>query len=88
MLGTFERKVGFAEGVAMSFDPDVLLPTAFAVTVQRGLGDVLVACRNEQLDRDFLKFRVDMFRVADGRIVWRFLLCDWKGVLDQLTAAT
>ena len=30
---------------------------------------------------------VDMYRVADGRIVWRFLLCDWKGVLDQLTAA-
>lgn len=30
---------------------------------------------------------VDMFRVAEGRIVWRFLLCDWKGVLDQLTAA-
>jgi predicted ester cyclase len=30
---------------------------------------------------------VDMFRVAGGRIVWRFLLCDWKGVLDQLTAA-
>jgi predicted ester cyclase len=30
---------------------------------------------------------VDMYRVAGGRIVWRFLLCDWKGVLDQLTAA-
>ncbi len=30
---------------------------------------------------------VDMFRVADGRIVWRFLICDWKGVLDQLTAS-
>jgi predicted ester cyclase len=30
---------------------------------------------------------VDMFRVADGRIVWRFLICDWKGVRDQLTAA-
>lgn len=30
---------------------------------------------------------VDMFRVADGRIVWRFLICDWKGVMDQLTAA-
>ena len=29
---------------------------------------------------------VDMYRVAGGRIVWRFLLCDWKGVLDQLTA--
>jgi len=28
---------------------------------------------------------VDMYRVAGGRIVWRFLLCDWKGVLDQLT---
>jgi len=30
---------------------------------------------------------VDMYRVAGGRIVWRFLLCDWKGVLDQLTEA-
>jgi predicted ester cyclase len=29
---------------------------------------------------------VDMYRVADGRIVWRFLMCDWKGVLDQLTS--
>ena len=29
---------------------------------------------------------IDMYRVADGRIVWRFLLCDWKGLLDQLTA--
>ena len=31
---------------------------------------------------------VDMYRVADGRIVWRFLICDWKGVVDQLTADT
>lgn len=29
---------------------------------------------------------VDMYRVRDGRIVWRFLLCDWHGVLAQLTA--
>jgi len=29
---------------------------------------------------------VDMFRVTDGRITWRFLLCDWKGVIEQLTA--
>jgi DNA-binding CsgD family transcriptional regulator len=57
MLGAFGRTVGFAEGVAMSFDPDVLLPTAFAATVERGLDDALVACRNEQLDQDFLKFR-------------------------------
>jgi predicted ester cyclase len=28
---------------------------------------------------------VDMFRVSDSRIVWRFLICDWKGVTDQLT---
>ena len=30
---------------------------------------------------------IDMYRVAEGRIVWRFLLCDWKGLLDKLTAA-
>jgi predicted ester cyclase len=29
---------------------------------------------------------VDMFRVKDGRTVWRFLMRDWKGVTDQLTA--
>lgn len=29
---------------------------------------------------------VDMFRVKEGRIVWRFLICDWKGVTGQLTA--
>ena len=57
MLTAFERSVGFAEGVVMSFDPDVLLPNAFAASVERGLDDAVVACRNEQLDRDFLKFR-------------------------------
>ena len=30
---------------------------------------------------------IDMYRVASGRIVWRYLLCDWKGLQDQLTAA-
>ena len=30
---------------------------------------------------------VDMFRMTDGRITWRFLLSDWKGVIGQLTAA-
>jgi predicted ester cyclase len=29
---------------------------------------------------------VDMYRVAGGRIVWRYLLCDWKGLQDQLMA--
>ncbi|HEX8007375.1 MAG TPA: ester cyclase [Trebonia sp.] len=28
---------------------------------------------------------VDMLRIAGGKIVWRFLICDWKGVIDQLT---
>jgi DNA-binding CsgD family transcriptional regulator len=57
MLTIFERSVGFAEGVVMSFDPDVLLPNAFATTAERSLGESLVACRNEQLDPDLLKFR-------------------------------
>jgi DNA-binding CsgD family transcriptional regulator len=57
MLRALERTVGFAEGVVMSFDPDVLLPNAFAASVERGLDDAVLACRNEQLDRDFLKFR-------------------------------
>jgi len=30
---------------------------------------------------------IDMYRVAGGRIVWRFLLCDWKGLLGKLTVA-
>ena len=57
MLRALERTVGVAEGVVMSFDPDVLLPTAFAATSTPSLADALVACRNEQLDEDFLKFR-------------------------------
>lgn len=57
MLREFERTVGFDEGVVMSFDPDVLLPNGFAASVERGLDDAVLACRNEQLDRDFLKFR-------------------------------
>ena len=30
---------------------------------------------------------VDMYRVTGGRIVWRYLLCDWKGLHDRLTSA-
>jgi predicted ester cyclase len=30
---------------------------------------------------------VDMYRVTGGRVVWRYLLCDWKGLLDRLTSA-
>jgi len=41
----------------MSFDPDVLIPNAFATTSEPNLARALLACRNEQLDQDFLKFR-------------------------------
>ncbi len=57
VLARLERSVGFAEGVVMSFDPDVLLPNAFAATTTPSLADALLACRNEQLDPDFGKFR-------------------------------
>jgi len=43
MLTAAERSAGFAEGVVMSFDPDVLLPNAFAASVERGLDDALLA---------------------------------------------
>jgi predicted ester cyclase len=29
---------------------------------------------------------MDMVRITDGRIAWGFLLCDGKGVMDQLAA--
>lgn len=47
MLARLERSVGFAEGVVMSF----------AATIKRSPADALAACRNEQLDADFGKFR-------------------------------
>lgn len=41
-----------------------------------------VAATGRRVSYDF----ADMYRVTGGRIVWRYLLCDWKGLLDQLTA--
>lgn len=29
---------------------------------------------------------VDLYRVSEGRIVWRFLLCDWHGVAMALSS--
>jgi DNA-binding CsgD family transcriptional regulator len=99
MLRAIERSVGFAEGVVMSFDPDVLLPTAFAATTQRSLADALLACRNEQLDADFGKFRdlaagrshvVVASRETDPRtrssLRWREIL-DVRGHGHELRAA-
>lgn len=99
MLRALERSVGFAEGVVMSFDPDVLLPSAFAATTPWGLDDALVACRNEQLDVDFGKFRdlaaggspvVAASRESDPRtrssLRWREIL-DARGHGHELRAA-
>ena len=99
MLRGFERTLGFAEGVVMSFDPDVLLPSGFAASVERGLDDALLSCRNEQLDRDFLKFRELAMspvpvgvadRESDPRVRssprWREIL-DMRGHGHELRAA-
>jgi len=99
MLREFERTVGFAEGVVMSFDPDVLLPNGVAASVERGLDDAVLACRNEQLDRDFLKFRdlaasrmpvVVVSRESDPRVRssprWREIL-EVRGHGNELRAA-
>src|SRR5262249_20123935 len=45
------------EGLAMAFDPDVLLPIQFAATHPIDPERALVACRNEQQDVDVFKFR-------------------------------
>jgi predicted ester cyclase len=67
------------EDVIESGDTLVIRSTVSAVHTGEFLG---VAPTGRKVSYD----AVDMYRVADGRIVWRFLLCDWKGVLDQLTS--
>jgi DNA-binding CsgD family transcriptional regulator len=57
-LAWLGKRIGFAEGSAMAYDPDVLLPIGFATGP--GAPDfarALLACRNEQLDEDIDKFR-------------------------------
>jgi predicted ester cyclase len=66
--------------VIMSGDMLVIRSVISAVHTGEFLG---VAATGRKVTYD----AVDMFRVADGRIVWRFLLCDWKGVRDQFTGA-
>lgn len=41
----------------MAYDPDVLLPIAFATSERRDFSHALAACRNEQFDADVDKFR-------------------------------
>jgi predicted ester cyclase len=87
-LGNYQAGVASAfsdmamteEDVIVSGDTLVIRSVISAVQTGEFLG---VAATGRKVTYD----AVDMYRVADGRIVWRFLLCDWKGVLDQLTAA-
>jgi DNA-binding CsgD family transcriptional regulator/PAS domain-containing protein len=73
----------------MAFDPDVLLPNGYAATRERSLDEAVVACRNEQLDRDRLKFR--SLAVASRRVgvasretdLWTRSSPRWQQILDM-----
>ena len=56
-LRLLQRAVPIAEGLAMAFDPDVLLPIQYAATHPIDPERALLACRNEQQDVDVFKFR-------------------------------
>jgi DNA-binding CsgD family transcriptional regulator len=56
-LRLLQRTLRVAEGLAMAFDPDVLLPIQYAATQPIDPELALVACRNEQQDVDVFKFR-------------------------------
>ena len=56
-LRLLRRAIGYAEGMAMAMDPDVLIPTQFAATFPISPQMALLACRNEQQEDDFYQFR-------------------------------
>jgi DNA-binding CsgD family transcriptional regulator len=56
-LRQLERVVGYAEGLAMAFDPSVLIPTQFSATFPLEPLSARLACRNEQQEDDLNKFR-------------------------------
>jgi DNA-binding CsgD family transcriptional regulator len=56
-LTLLSRSLGYAEGMAMAMDPDVLIPTQFSATFPISPKMARLACRNEQRDRDFYQFR-------------------------------
>ena len=79
-IGSFERDDRFKCWVAgLNADDTLVIRGSFEVTHS---GEFLgVPPTGRRVSYDW----VDIYRVADGRIVWRYLLCDWKGLLDQLT---
>ena len=56
-LRLLRRSIGYAEGMAMAMDPEVLIPTQFAATFPISPEMALLACRNEQQEDDFYQFR-------------------------------
>jgi DNA-binding CsgD family transcriptional regulator len=56
-LTLLRRSIGYAEGMAMAMDPDVLIPTQFAATFPISPEMALLACRNEQQEEDLYQFR-------------------------------
>jgi DNA-binding CsgD family transcriptional regulator len=56
-LTLLQRSIRYAEGMAMSMDPEVLIPTQFAATFPISPVLALSACRNEQQEQDFYQFR-------------------------------
>jgi DNA-binding CsgD family transcriptional regulator len=56
-LAVLRRSIGYAEGMVMAMDPDVLIPTQFAASFPFDREIALLACRNEQQDQDFHQFR-------------------------------
>jgi DNA-binding CsgD family transcriptional regulator len=56
-LTLLRRSVGYAEGMTIAMDPDVLIPTQFAATFPISPEMALLACRNEQQEQDVNQFR-------------------------------
>jgi DNA-binding CsgD family transcriptional regulator len=56
-LRQLQRVAGYTEGLAMAFDPSVLIPIEFVATFPLEPVSARVACRNEQQEDDVNKFR-------------------------------
>lgn len=87
-LGNYQAKVASAFSGMSGAEEDVIeagdtLVIRSVITAMHSGEFLGIAATGRKITYD----AVDMFRVSDGRIVWRFLICDWKGVTDQLTAA-
>jgi predicted ester cyclase len=81
VLSAFSEMTSTEEDVVEAGDMLIIRSVITAVHSGEFLG---IAATSRKVSYD----AVDMLRVSDGRIVWRFLICDWKGVTDQLTGTS